>query len=401
MPSPAPDGVDLPRALAELEALCALSSPAEDPAGQRALAQALERACAARGLRVDLREAPGLVLLAQTPEPDPTPRLLLVGHLDTVLPARPVRRDGDRLLGSGALDMKAGLVTGLGALDLLRAQGRPLPPLRLVVVADEETSGEASAAIMAEHGPTARAVLVLEPGGRQDGAETVVLGRRGLLDWHAEVTGQSAHSGLDFFQGRSAAVAAADLALRLAARSGPGDAPTINVSRILAGDARFVDDPAADLELVGSSRRLNVVPDRARLDGEARYLRAADLDRLRSALPAIAAEVDARHGTRTGLRLGTALPAVSPDGPGAALADLAVAEAAASGWALAVERDRRGVSFPNLLPDPGAVPVLDGLGPVGEGMHTVDEWVSVDSLGRRIALLARLLERLGTVAGEP
>jgi glutamate carboxypeptidase len=68
-----------------------------------------------------------------------------------------------------------------------------------------------------------------------------------------------------------------------------------------------------------------------------------------------------------------------------------VALAAARGWRLEVERERGGISFPNFLADPGRIPVLDGLGPVGGGMHTRDEHVALASLERRIVLLADLL----------
>ena len=52
---------------------------------------------------------------------------------------------------------------------------------------------------------------------------------------------------------------------------------------------------------------------------------------------------------------------------------------------------RGGISFPNFLLDPGRIPVLDGLGPVGGGMHTREEFVDLRSLRRRIVLLADLL----------
>lgn len=73
-------------------------------------------------------------------------------------------------------------------------------------------------------------------------------------------------------------------------------------------------------------------------------------------------------------------------------ADLAVRLAAEAGWRLEREEDRGGISFPNFLPDPGRIPVLDGLGPVGGGMHTRTEFVEVASLARRIRLLADLLQ---------
>jgi glutamate carboxypeptidase len=88
------------------------------------------------------------------------------------------------------------------------------------------------------------------------------------------------------------------------------------------------------------------------------------------------------------------VPPVDPHGPGAALVQRTVELAAARGWRLEVEEDRGGISFPNYVPDPSRVPIVDGLGPVGDGMHTRQEYVSLLSLERRVVLLADLLASL-------
>ena len=59
-----------------------------------------------------------------------------------------------------------------------------------------------------------------------------------------------------------------------------------------------------------------------------------------------------------------------------------------------IEEDRGGISFPNYLADTSTVPVVDGLGPVGDGMHTREEWLDLASLERRTVLLADLLATL-------
>jgi len=40
------------------------------------------------------------------------------------------------------------------------------------------------------------------------------------------------------------------------------------------------------------------------------------------------------------------------------------------------------------------IPTLDGLGPIGDGAHGVDEYVEVDSIPERAALMAGLIERV-------
>src|SRR6185369_1592506 len=55
-------------------------------------------------------------------------RVLLLGHSDTVFPRgtaaqRPVTYQGDRILGPGTCDMKAGLLAGIYAVEALDVAG--------------------------------------------------------------------------------------------------------------------------------------------------------------------------------------------------------------------------------------------------------------------------------------
>ncbi len=75
-----------------------------------------------------------------------------VGHFDTVLPAAPPRLEGERLIATGAIDMKGGIVAFLKALDLVALRGGRLPALRLVLVPDEEVGGAISRRAVATAG---------------------------------------------------------------------------------------------------------------------------------------------------------------------------------------------------------------------------------------------------------
>jgi glutamate carboxypeptidase len=306
---------------------------------------------------------------------------------------------------TGAVDMKGGLAALAGALDLLARRG-VAPPADLLVVAvpDEEVGGELTRGAVERWGAGARAVWVLEPGepGSEEGAETLVGGRRGLFDWRLEVRGTAAHSGLHLADGRSALLAAARWCLEAAtagAGGGEGGGPTINVGRLLAGNTSFVDDLGSHHNWVGTGRQLNVVPDRAIAEGEARFSRAGDDEEVARRLTGIAARVGAATGASLRFDRAATIPPVDPGNTRQrAGCARAVALAAARGWRLEVEKERGGISFPNFLPTPGRVPVLDGLGPVGGGMHTRDEYVELASLRRRIVLLADLLQG-GDAAG--
>jgi glutamate carboxypeptidase len=397
------------RAVELLRELTAISSDSGDPAGLRRAAERLAAALRERGLTVEIQdESPGdgispLPVLYARGADTSRGHLLLIGHLDTVLPAMEPHLDGDRLVATGAIDMKGGLAAFVGALDLLRHRGQQPPAdLLLVVVPDEEVGGELSRAAVHRWGETARALWVLEPGEPGEAgtdAETIVAGRRGMFQWRLEAHGQAAHSGLHYWEGRSALVAAASWVAKAEALSHPEGGPTVNAGRFVAGDATFVDGLATAHDLLGTDRQLNIVPDRAIVEGEARFLRAIESDELARHLKALARDVAATTGTSLGFGVvGPYIPPVDPYGPQTALTRRAVDFAAAQGWDLEIETARGGISFPNFLPDPRRIPVLDGLGPVGGGMHTREEYVELRSLRRRIVLLADLLAEDGQSA---
>jgi glutamate carboxypeptidase len=391
-----------------LRELTAISSPSGDPAGLARMAERLARALRERGLATDIGEEPSPELdsaplpLLQARGPDTSRgHLLLIGHLDTVLPAIEPRIEGDRLVATGAVDMKGGLATLAGALDLLRHRGETPPPdLLFIAVPDEEVGGTLSRAAVRRWGEGARALWVLEPGEHAGDAETIVAGRRGMFQWRLEVHGQAAHSGLHYWQGRSALSAASRWVLAAEAFSRRDGGPTVNAGRLIAGDTTFVDDLAGSAALLGTEQQLNVVPDRAVTEGEARFLRASEGVELSAQLAALAREVAVATGVEVSFAIGQAIPPVDPEGPHSGACQRAVDLAAARGWRLEVETERGGISFPNFLPDPGRIPILDGLGPTGGGMHTREELVDLRSLARRIVLLADLLENDGRSPNE-
>ncbi len=380
------------RTLQLLRELTAISSPSGDLVGLRRMTERLSAELSARGLTPEVREEAGEpVLVARGPDTS-RGHLLLIGHMDTVLPAAEPRIEGDRLLATGAIDMKGGLAAFLGALDLLAERGvKPPDDLLLVVVPDEEVGGPISHGSMKRWGEGARALWVLEPGEPAGDAETMVAGRRGMFDWRLTVKGQAAHSGLHYWEGRSALAAAARWCVEAESLSQRGGGPTVNVGRLVAGDASFVENLAAAHSLVGTDRQLNIVPDRAVVEGETRFLRPREDPEMEDRLRSLARMIARDTGTEMVLAREPAIPPVDPDSPHAAVSRRAVALAAARGWTLEIERERGGISFPNFLPDPGRLPVLDGLGPVGGGMHTREEYVELRSLRRRVLLLADLL----------
>ena len=385
-----------------LKELTAISSPSGDAGGLEQMAERLAGELSQRGLATEIRAEHSVeagralsVLYARGADTS-RGHLLLIGHLDTVLPAGPALLDGNRLIATGAIDTKGSLVTFVGALDLLHHRGQTPPAdLLLVAVPDEEVGGELSRAAIRRWGETARALWVLEPGEPAGDSETIVAGRRGMFQWRLEARGTSAHSGLHYWEGRSALAAAARWVAEAEALSRRQGGPTINTGRLVGGDAGFVDALATAHDLLGTERQLNVVPDRAVAEGEVRFLRLQDRGEILQRLLDLAETVGHDTGTTLTFTPGPVIPPVDPESPHSALSRRAVELAADRGWSLKIETDRGGISFPNFLPDPNRIPILDGLGPVGGGMHTREEFVSLESLRRRIVLMADLLAEDG------
>jgi glutamate carboxypeptidase len=293
--------------------------------------------------------------------------------------------------------MKGGLAAFVGALGLMahRGDGRP-SDLVFVGVPDEEVGGPISGHSVRSLGDGARAVLVMEPGELRAGSETLVTGRRGLSVWRLEARGRAAHSGLAFWEGRSALAAAATWCGAVQRMSERGAGPIVNVGRIVGGDSEFVQDLGEEHHFVGTSQRLNVVPDRCIAEGELRFLNRTDRDRMLATMAEIARQLAAGWEVELDLEVVEDLPPVEPSGPGADHALRLVETAEAAGWRLDLESDRGGVSFTNFLSDPSRMMILDGLGPGGHGMHTRDECVDLESLRRRIPLIAEAIKLVST-----
>ncbi len=379
------------------EALCGISSASSEQGGLYAVAERLRGELTSLGLVVEIGAEPSVdgqprpVLVARGPSIDSGATLLL-GHMDTVLPAiEPQRLDG-RLVATGALDMKGGFAALIGALQLLRSRGE-LPPddLLLVAVPDEEVGGPISARSVRHWGALAHTVLVLEPGAKIADGETLVTGRRGLTTWRLDARGVAAHSGIAYWEGRSALAAAATWAGAVQRMSEHDDGPIVNVGRIVGGDSEFVSDVGEEHRFIGTSERLNIVADRCLVEGEVRYLAAEDCDRFLFRMRDLAESLAKGWDVELELTELETIPPMTVAPPSAALAEHLMGVAAADGWKLETEPNRGGVSFPNFLPDPSVVCVVDGLGPVGGGMHTRQEWLDLESLRRRIALIAEAL----------
>jgi glutamate carboxypeptidase len=306
------------------------------------------------------------------------PTLLLIGHMDTVFDpgtaaARPFRIEDGIAHGPGVTDMKGGLLAGLYAIAGLRSVLGGVPLARLIFVAnpDEEIGSPVSSPHIRALAADADACLVLECA-RANG--DIVSSRKGTLDAVITVHGRAAHAGVEPEKGRSAILEAARIVTHLHALNGRWPGVTVNVGVVVGGT------------------RPNVVAERCRLEVDVRAVDRAGLEAAEAAIREVCAatvvpdvtvdlEEAARHWPmerleRSGRLVGHAVELAS--GLGFRLAD------AATG----------GASDANTTAGMG-VPTIDGLGPIGGLDHSPGEYLEVDSIVPRTALLAGLIAAIG------
>ena len=386
---------------ADLSALVAIDSGTANVSGVNAVQDWLEERARAWGAAVErwAVDDTGDQLLARWPAGDPDqtpgppdpatpyPRVLLCGHADTVYPEgaaalQPLSRDEDqpgRLRGPGAADMKGGLIAALYAVQALREGGR-MPPagVALAVVPDEERGSVRSEAWLRELAAGFDIALVMEPA-RANG--DLVTGRKGGGFWTLEVTGRSAHAGIEPEKGASALIQMAHHALALDAI-----APSIEGASLVLGTLQAGTAP-------------NVVPERALMTIDARAFTPDALAELVRAIEASVAHTAGRvPGTASRLKGGVNKAPMPRAEPTVHLYQVAERAAAELGITIG-ECVTGGTSDANSFADAGLA-VLDGLGPVGGAMHTPEEYIEARSLVERTALLAALVARVGNADQE-
>ena len=348
------------RAPRELEALVAVSSPSGDVKGAEEAA-AVAAALAPEDAEIERVEcsspdhAPDLLIRTTGAG---TKRILLLGHLDTVIAHadhRPVTREDDKLVGSGTVDMKGGDVLALGVLRALADRREDIAEAAVLFVCDEEWRIGPFQHV--ERFAGYDACLCFEGGQRaEDGREQVIVKRKAAATVHVTGTGRSAHSGSAPHRGINALLGLAGAAQALAARHDPSGPEHLTVvpTVIRAGDA------------------FNVVPDRGELVAD---VRADSLEALRAVVAAVPDDIG---GAKLDARLMREWPGMDSR---AATAELLERASAAIGRPI-VGANRGGASDASHFA-PSIPLTVDGLGPLGGGAHAPHEFVLASGLRPR------------------
>jgi glutamate carboxypeptidase len=300
------------------------------------------------------------------------PGILILGHLDTVHPVGtleqlPWRREGSRCYGPGILDMKGGNFLALEAIRQLASAGIETPlPVTILFTSDEEIGSPSTRELIEAEAKTQRYVLVPEPGRGHSG---VVSGRYAIARFNLEAVGRPSHAGASLAEGRSA--------IRTMAR------------KILEIEDMTSDSCTFSVGVVHGGRWVNCVPTTCQAEVLSMAKRQADLDRGVDRMLALSGTHD---DVRFEVTRGVTRPVWEPSAGTMRLYDIARNVARDLGIEL-THQSAGGGSDGNFTGAMG-IATLDGLGAVGAGYHTLNEYIEVDSLVQRGRLFAGLLAEL-------
>jgi glutamate carboxypeptidase len=357
-----------------LRSLVRLESPSDDAPSQTAVRDAIATELERLGFRTRAVRARsvGRHLFARPAVRAPgRPVQLVVGHIDTVWPIgtvaeREAGSDETVVTGPGTFDMKGGLVQLLFALSCISSLGLDTPASTVVLInADEEIGSPDSRRWITTLARMASRAFVLEGAANPGGALKV--GRKGVGRYVVRAKGRAAHAGLDPENGASAVLELSFQIQRLFALNNPDQGITVNVGTIDGGLRPNVIAPEATAQI---DTRVYTEEQAAHVDTAIRSLEPVN--------PDVSLEVEGGFG-RPPMERTPANEALWQTA--SHLADR-----------LGIELDAAvvgGASDGNLISPYTAT--LDGLGAVGDGAHRLDEYVLIEAMPQRAALLALLL----------
>ncbi len=299
--------------------------------------------------------------------------ILLLSHLDTVHPVgtlqkNPFRIEGDKCYGPGIYDMKAGAQLALSALEGVLSELKI--PVDFLFSPDEETGSHASREMIEMYAKKAKCVLVTEPARANTGF--CVTERKGTGMCTIKAHGVPAHAGVQHAKGRNAIKEMAKVILAVEAQTNYERGITFNVGEIRGGTT------------------INVVPSYCeisidfRLPDDAAVQEVKDFfAQIKSSDPDIRLEIDVEINR----------PPMFKTEAAAELLRDAQKAAQDAGWELGEAPQTGGGSDANFTAGVGT-PSLDGIGPDGDGAHTLQEHILVSTLEQRYQFWVNLLRLL-------
>jgi glutamate carboxypeptidase len=367
--------------LRDLENLVNIDSGTEDAEGLARVSQLLAQRLKDLGATVERLAAPPAAgpVVRGTFAGTGSARIMLMVHFDTVFPKgeaakRPFKVVGNKAFGPGVADAKGGIAILLHALQLARQRGFDnYKTLTVLFNSDEETGSLGSHEMIRASAAQHDYVLSYEPPDQ----ERVIVATNGVAYVQLRVTGRASHAGAAPEKGRNAAVELAGQILQLKALGDPARGTTVNWTRLESGD------------------RINIIPDKAEATADMRMSDMAEIARVQKDANDV---IRKRLVPDTDVTVNVELrrPPFSRNAPSERLATMANRIYRELGKSIEPVAMRYGTDAGFAYQPGNATPaVLEGLGVVGDGLHTGDEWADLDSVPPRLYLTVRMLELLG------
>src|SRR5215212_1406949 len=295
--------------------------------------------------------------------------ILLLGHMDTVFPLgtihkTPFREADGKIFGPGTLDMKAGIVIAFTALEEAQRSGLHRP-VTLLCTSDEETGSLTSREHIERLAKEAALVLVLEPALVDGSLKTW---RKGIGEFRVKTKGRAAHAGGDHERGRNAIEEMAHQVIAIQKLTDYSKQTTLNVGVIKGGTAS------------------NVVPEEAYIQVDVRVMQPSEWERLEIEMKKFKPVLE---GTSLEISGDLNRPPMPFDETMKATFEKAKSIATTIGMELTAG-GTGGASDANFVA-PLGIPVLDGMGAVGEGAHSEREYIFANSMEQKARLIASLL----------
>ncbi len=295
------------------------------------------------------------------------PRILLLGHNDTVFPPNTFEeftQDKDYIYGPGVCDMKGGNIVALQALRNVYKKHNKIYNIDFLLVSDEETGSDNSKHLSLSIAKNYDYCFVFEAAGKN---LELVVGRKGVGTFTINIKGVASHAGTSYEKGIDANIEASYKLQELVKLTNLKLGTTVNVGKIKGG--------------IGA----NTISPEASILFEIRYTSKDEKDRLLNCINTITntSYVKGSTSSLSGLIQRDVMQHNKNQ-------DILIKTIENLSDEKILTEHRGGVSDANIISSQG-VTTLDGFGPFGDGDHTVKERALKSSFEQRIQLMTKIL----------
>ena len=305
-----------------------------------------------------------------------TKNILLMIHYDTVFGVgeaakRPFKISGNRATGPGVADAKGGALLIIYAVDMLRERGfKNYKTLTVLFNPDEEKSSLGSRDTITKLAAEQDYVLVFEP----PESDVVTVATNGIAYVHLDIKGRASHAGSAPEAGRNAAVELSNQIMQLRNLGSASKGTTVNWTVVHAGE------------------RVNIIPEKASATADMRMSDVGEIQRVQADADKII-QHKLIADTEVRVKVESRRPPFRKNDGSDHLAAMADRIYQELGKSIKPVSMRYGTDAGFAYNPQSAKPVvLDGMGIVGDRIHSSDEWADLDSIAPRLYLTVRMIE---------